>query len=468
MTNRNRFIVAAAGVCLAVGALLVVSKRFAARPAPLRIRQTVFVTSDGVHLAGFFDGLQSPPPLASDGAASRTGGKGTNGMIRCRGGGLLARIVAKIERTVYGAESRPACVPSICTGRRAACENIDCVGACAGTWQACHSEGGSRDWEGFKILAEHGCSDAPGYECNLGINDCKMELCDADPGQCNTNYECPLGQYCDPTHHCAASWCAEGMFKNPCRTQQDCINKGLLHSPCDNEGCCAIPPLSCQDPWPDGCDSAKHDEPTDYCKYPETGCPPNPGFRTEGFCCVWQWSPIVVDVLGNGFSLTSAANGVDFDCSAQGTKMRTSWTAPASDDAWLVLDRNDNGVIDNGTEMFGNLTEQPPSESPNGFLALAEFDRPENDGNGDGVIDAHDAVFSRLRLWQDRNHNGVSEPNELFRLQALQVKAIDLEFKESHFTDAHGNQFRFRAKVKGTKHSSVARWCYDVFLVLAR
>ena len=186
-------------------------------------------------------------------------------------------------------------------------------------------------------------------------------------------------------------------------------------------------------------------------------------------------SPIIIDTEGEGFHLTSAENGVTFDIGGDGQPMRIAWTAPGYHNAFLALDRDGSGAITSGKELFGNVTAQPQSATPNGFLALAEFDKPENGGNGDGVIDEQDAVFSKLVLWIDDNHDGISQPSELHKLSEFGIHSLSISYFESRKTDEFGNQFRYKALVnprKGDRDNrdetvagEVGRWAYDVFFV---
>lgn len=183
-------------------------------------------------------------------------------------------------------------------------------------------------------------------------------------------------------------------------------------------------------------------------------------------------SPIIVDTNGKGFHLTSAQDGVVFDILGNGHPIPISWTAAGSANAFLALDRNQNGRIDAGTELFGNVTVQPRSGHPNGFLALAEFDKPENGGNGDGLIDKRDAVFSKLLLWIDENHDGISQPTELHGLPELGVFSISLHYRDDrHFFDEYGNWFHYQAALNpdpldGTSRDG--RLTYDVFFVVGK
>jgi hypothetical protein len=175
---------------------------------------------------------------------------------------------------------------------------------------------------------------------------------------------------------------------------------------------------------------------------PHTTCPS---------CC--EVSPIVISLRGD-YRLTSVADGVSFDIDADGVAERMSWTAGGSEVAFLALDRNGNGRIDDGAELFGDAI------AADGWIALAQLD-----ANGDGVIDANDAEWRNLLLWYDRDHDGRSSSAELVSVASTEIAAIGTGYRWSGRRDAFGNMFRYAGEVT---LASGRREAYDVYFLAAK
>jgi len=175
-------------------------------------------------------------------------------------------------------------------------------------------------------------------------------------------------------------------------------------------------------------------------------------------------SPIVINFERGDYRLTGNDDPVAFDIQASGLPLRIGWTAAGADEAFLCLDRNGNGKIDDGSELFGTATRLGGgSRAPNGFVALAEYD-----DNRDGFIDDRDAVWSRLLLWRDLNHDGISQTSELSPVAASPLKAIGLGYHWTGRRDSSGNKFRYEALVWiGNGANAKTRPVYDVFFVIA-
>ena len=325
------------------------------------------------------------------------------------------------------AEAPPGCGGSgqSCSGTSSCCNNLFCVGS--GTCQSCSSMQGAS------------CTPSGGsYACGT-------VLCD---GSCNA--ECSSSSQC--WNNGVEGVCSGGC----CQYGGGCAeNAG---DPCGSCGYLACDGLTCLDN--DDCGGGGGGGGDPDCPLGE---------------CIFD-DPVILNLDGTGFVLTDAQHGVPFDFLGNGSPQSVAWTTSGSKTGWLALDRNGNGRIDNGIELFSTLTPQPGSAASHlGLKALQMYDLPYYGGNHDGEIDAQDAIFSKLRVWVDTNHNGITDPGELLTMAQAGITAISTDYLFSNWTDQYGNRFTYRAHVTWSdpKHGSSsgqslaldrAQWAYEVML----
>lgn len=184
--------------------------------------------------------------------------------------------------------------------------------------------------------------------------------------------------------------------------------------------------------------------------------------RTPVCECDELGEPLIIDFGNDGLQLTSVEEGVPFDLDNRGRKIQMAWTVKDTNDAFVGLDRNHNGTIDNGSELFGTTTMNPDGTlAANGFEALFALD-----SSGDMLFDKQDKIYSKVILWFDRNHNGISESQEIIPLSQL-VGKINLGYEVINMSDSYGNKIFAESSAilrKGNKKVLAA----DVWLALEK
>ena len=162
-------------------------------------------------------------------------------------------------------------------------------------------------------------------------------------------------------------------------------------------------------------------------------------------------SPIAVDLARNGFHFGFPGEGVYFDNLGNGQPLLMQWVREGEDDAFLALDLNENGIVDDGTELFGQGTRlQLENNRPaaNGFVGLAQYDRTELGGNNDGFISEEDLVWEELLLWLDVDANGISTPEEITTISDYGISKLQTIPRETRRYDEAGNWLRFFARAR--------------------
>ncbi len=323
---------------------------------------------------------------------------------------------------------------------------------------------------------------APGYDPTC--RSCFGEPCQNNL-DCAGGWTCVAGSCCDPNFGQECGYCGrircDGSCNDPC-TSLSCPDGACYDdSDCNSGYYCSD--NCCTSSGGGGGGGGDGGDGGDPCG----GCPD--GYICEGiyysylhdyiYECYYYMDPVIVDLDGSGYTLSDAQHGVSFDFFGDGKPRKAAWPSAGSNVGWLVLDRDADGHIDNGFEMFSNLTPQPGRAAAHlGFKALALFDQPQYGGNADGWIDSRDAVYARLRVWVDKNHNGISEPAELLTLQTAGITAISTKYLKNNWTDSYGNQFQYKTQItrvsqgqgngKGQGDGGGRdQWIYDVVLLSA-
>ncbi|MFD2176355.1 cadherin repeat domain-containing protein, partial [Veronia pacifica] len=141
-------------------------------------------------------------------------------------------------------------------------------------------------------------------------------------------------------------------------------------------------------------------------------------------------SPLIIDLNGDGVQTLNINEGVAFDIDADGKKEKVGWASAG--DALLAIDLNGDGIINDGSELFGEASPKP-EEVKDGFQALSFYDE-----NQDGVFDANDSAYDDIIVWQDKNSDGISQADEMIGLAEAGVVSIDLTPEQSsHFNNGN-------------------------------
>ena len=180
--------------------------------------------------------------------------------------------------------------------------------------------------------------------------------------------------------------------------------------------------------------------------------------------CDKDWKencPIVVRTGSGQWQFTGIEDTVFFDTDGDGDQERTTWTAAGSSIAFLARDLNGNGRIDDARELLGDKTlRRDGTTAANGFEALKELD-----DDGDGTVCHTDAAWSSLLLWEDLNHDGISDPGELVPISRSDILLLGTEYDYTPRLDANGNALRYRSFLR-ERHRTAPY--YDVFFLSER